>query len=55
MNKLDLSIAMSLEGPLIKSTPEASVLLRIMASLPGGIGHENLQAIVPFICDDLIT
>ena len=51
MNKLDLSIAMSLEGPLIKSTPEASVLLHIMAGLPGGIKHENLQAIVPFICD----
>ena len=31
MNKLDLSIAMSLDGPLIKSTPEAPVLLRIKA------------------------
>ena len=51
MNKLDFSIAMSLEGPLIKSTPEAPVLLRIMAGLPGGIRHENLQAIVPFIHD----
>ena len=37
MNKLDLSIAMSLEGPLIKSTSEAPMLVRIMASLPGGI------------------
>jgi tetratricopeptide (TPR) repeat protein len=51
MNKLDLSIAMSLEGPLIESTPEAPVLLRIMAGLPGGIRHENLRAIVPFIQD----
>ena len=49
MNKLDLSIAMSLEGPLIKSTPEAPVLLRVMAGLPGGIRRENLKAIVPLI------
>lgn len=51
MNKLDLSIAMSIEGPLIKSTPEAPVLLHIMAGLPGGIRHENLQAIVPLVPD----
>jgi tetratricopeptide (TPR) repeat protein len=51
MNKLDHSITMSLEGPLIKSTPEAPMLLRIMAELPGGIRHENLRAIVPFIRD----
>ena len=51
MNKLDFSIAMSLEGPLIKSTPEAPVLLRILAGLPGGIRHENLKAIAPLIPD----
>jgi len=51
MNKLDLSIAMSLGGPLVKSTPEAPVLLRIIASLPGGIRHKNLKAIVPLIPD----
>jgi tetratricopeptide (TPR) repeat protein len=49
MNKLDLSIAMSLEGPLIKSSPEAPVLLRIVAALPGPIRHENLREIVPWI------
>ncbi|KXN84235.1 hypothetical protein AN958_12888, partial [Leucoagaricus sp. SymC.cos] len=49
MNKLDHSIAMSLQGPLIKSTPEAPVLLRIIAGLPGGIGRKNLQRIVPLI------
>ena len=51
MNILDLSIAMSLEGPLIKSTPDAPVLLRIIAGLPGGIRRENLKAIVPLIPD----
>jgi hypothetical protein len=47
INKLDLSIAISLDGPLTKSTPDAPVLLCIIASLPGGIRHENLEAIVP--------
>jgi len=51
VNKLDLSIAMSLEGPLIKSTPEAPVLLRIVAGLPGAIIHENLREIVPWVHD----
>jgi hypothetical protein len=51
MYYLDLSIAMSTEGPLIKSTPEAIVLLRIIASLPGAIRHENLRGIAPLIHD----
>ncbi|PPQ80359.1 hypothetical protein CVT25_003643 [Psilocybe cyanescens] len=51
LNILDRSIAMSLEGPLIKSYPEAPVLLRIIAELPGGIRLENLHTIAPLISD----
>ena len=51
MNKLDLSITMSLEGPLMKSSPEAPVLLRAVAGLPGAIIHENLRGIVPWVHD----
>ena len=47
MTKFDRSIAMSLEGPFIKSNPKAPVLLRVIASLPGGIRHKNLKRIVP--------
>ena len=51
MNRLDHFIAMSLNGPLIKSNPKAPELLRIIAGLPGGIGRKNLQRIVPLIQD----
>ncbi|PPQ84502.1 hypothetical protein CVT25_007672 [Psilocybe cyanescens] len=51
MNILDHSIALSLKSPLIKSYPEAPMLLRIIADLPGGIKPENLQRIVPLIDD----
>ncbi|KAH9481092.1 hypothetical protein JR316_0005611 [Psilocybe cubensis] len=43
------SIEMSLEGPLLKHHPDAVVLLRIIAGLPGGIKVANLQQIVPGI------
>jgi len=56
MNRLNRSIAMSLEGPLIKSNPKAPELLRIIAALPGGIRRKNLQRIVPLIHDvDRVT
>lgn len=48
MNILDRSIEMSLEGPLIKSHPDAIALLRIIAGLPAGIRHENLREIALF-------
>ncbi|KIK04028.1 hypothetical protein K443DRAFT_676336 [Laccaria amethystina LaAM-08-1] len=51
MKRLDNSIALSLNGPLIKSNPKAPVLLRIIAGLPGGIRRKNLQRIVPLIHD----
>ncbi|PPQ75310.1 hypothetical protein CVT26_015290 [Gymnopilus dilepis] len=51
MEKLDLSISMSLQGPLIQSNSEACVLLRIIAELPAGIRRENLKGIVPWIDD----
>ena len=51
MNRLDYSIAMSLEGPLIKSNPKVPEPLRIIADLPGGIRRKNLQRIVPLIHD----
>ena len=51
MNRLNRSIMMSLNGPLIKSNPKAPELLRIIAGLPGGIGRKNLQRIVPLIHD----
>ncbi|EDR11212.1 uncharacterized protein LACBIDRAFT_315761 [Laccaria bicolor S238N-H82] len=51
LNKLDHSVAISLNGPLIKSNPKAPELLRIIAGLPGGIGRKNLQRIVPLIDD----
>ncbi|KAH9480795.1 hypothetical protein JR316_0007395 [Psilocybe cubensis] len=42
MDVLDRWIEMSLEGPLIKSRPNAITLLRMIAALPSGIRHESL-------------
>lgn len=51
ITKLDRSISMSLQGPLVKSQLGAPVLLRIMAELPGGIRTENIKGVAPLIAN----